>query len=52
MGFGQSVVIYEFILMDNIPTREEQYKIEGYLEHKWGYPEELDPQHPYRDVAP
>lgn len=51
-GHGQSVVIYEFILMDNIPTREEQYKIEGYLAHKWGYPEELDPQHPYRDVAP
>ena len=51
-GFSQAVVIYEFILMDNIPTREEQYKIEGYLAHKWGYPEELDPQHPYKDVAP
>ena len=51
-SFGQSVVIYEFIFMDNLPTREEQYKIEGYLAHKWGYPEELDPQHPYRDVAP
>ena len=42
----------ELLIFSRQLTSTEEQKVEGYLAHKWGAKESLDPNHPYKNVAP
>ena len=44
--------VYEIIILERIPTPEEQQRIEGYLAHKWGLEDNLPGGHLYKDDVP
>jgi hypothetical protein len=51
-GYHQKVVMGEIIILDYYPDQKKREKIEGYLGHKWRFPQELDPNHPFLNFPP
>lgn len=51
-GFYHRGVLYEFLIYDTSIDTDTRQKAEGYLAHKWGFFDQLDPNHPYRYWAP
>jgi hypothetical protein len=51
-GWHQKVVMGEIIILDYYPDQKKREKIEGYLGHKWRFPQELDPNHPFLNFPP
>ena len=51
-GFTGDYVIGEILILDGVPSEEDQQRIEGYLAWKWDLTSSLPNDHPYKDTQP